>query len=377
MKSYPAKRSSKRDKEKKCLLSLVEYYIKTGKAVGSSTLKEVGFFDLSSATIRNYFAALEEEGYLIQHHTSGGRIPTPLAFRFYADSCLAEIAQSPSFIAGEEAPEIKEIALFLQHAAEEISVRANLPVFLSAPRFDQDFVVDIKCISIDHARTLSVLLTSFGQVYTELLHVPKKLSHHTLQHIEAYCHARLMGKDLEEELTDEEHELAKRIFQETMSRYLVSYANFSEEDLFRTGFSKLLAYPEFQEAESLASSLSIFENRAALRGLIRETVRAGQLKYWIGEELFHYLSSQQNCAVIAIPYHIGHKKVGAIGVIGPMRLAYRQLFPLLQAAEVDISRFLEKSLHKYRLSFRTPHAKGYDIGFETKKMLSGPQRGDT
>ncbi len=83
-KSISLKRIGKQDRERKVLLGLVDYYIKTGKPVGSNTLKEVGFEELSSATIRNYFANLEEEGYLSQSHSSGGRIPTNLAYRTYA-----------------------------------------------------------------------------------------------------------------------------------------------------------------------------------------------------------------------------------------------------------------------------------------------------
>ena len=78
------KRMGKHDRERRVLLGLVDYYIQTGKPVGSNTLKEAGFGDLSSATIRNYFAHLEEEGYLLQSHSSGGRIPTHLAYRVYA-----------------------------------------------------------------------------------------------------------------------------------------------------------------------------------------------------------------------------------------------------------------------------------------------------
>ena len=87
-KPIPIKRMGKQERERKVLLGLVEYYIQTGKPVGSNTLKEAGFEDLSSATIRNYFANLEEEGYLVQSHSSGGRIPTDLSYRTYAEHVI-------------------------------------------------------------------------------------------------------------------------------------------------------------------------------------------------------------------------------------------------------------------------------------------------
>ncbi|MBS0656119.1 MAG: heat-inducible transcriptional repressor HrcA [Verrucomicrobia bacterium] len=369
----PIKRPSKRDKEKRILLALVEYYLKTGKAVGSNVLKEVGFPDLSSATIRNYFAALEEEGYLKQQHTSGGRIPTTLAFRLYIDHVLSELEHEVphSFAVGDTAQDMKEVALFLQRVAEEASEQTGSAAFLSAPRFDRDFVTDIKFIKLDYSRALSIVFTSFGQVYTEILHAPRKIEDQELLAIEAYAHSRLLGKEFEEEGFDENvRELAVRFYQESMTRYLVSYSNFSQEDLFRTGFSKLLRYPEFQEAESLASCLLLFENQTALRGLIRECVKGGAIKYWMGEDLNNFLPVEANCTVIAAPYSINQKQVGAIGIIGPMRLPYKHILTLLNQLAGDVSKFLENSLYKHKISFRT--AREARLEMEKSKVLLGP-----
>ncbi len=372
------KRSNKRDKELRVLTALVEYYLKTGKAVGSNTLKEVGFPDLSSATIRNYFASLEQEGFLKQHHTSGGRVPTEAAYRLYAEESLHEYERSSArdqhIAPPEEAEDLKAVALYLQRVAEVCSEATLCAAFLSAPRFDQDFVTDIKLISLDSSRALAVVLTSFGQVYTEILHAPHKMSQHSVQRIEQYFRSRLLNVELlGEPLSLEEQDLAIRFYQETMARYLVNYANFSSEDLFRTGFSKLLRYPEFQEAERLVASLSLFENQTALRSLARDVQRSGKMKCWIGEDLFAFLPMQPNCTLIAAPYTIGSKCVGSIGIIGPTRVPYKQLFATLDALSDEVSRFLDKNLYKYKIDFRRPQTAGYELDFKARKLLSGPK----
>jgi len=373
------KRSNKRDKEMRVLTALVEYYLKTGKAVGSNTLKEVGFPNQSSATIRNYFASLEEEGYLKQHHTSGGRVPTEAAYKLYAQECLEEHERSSSrdqhIAPSEEAEDLKAVALYLQRAAEVCAESTLCAAFVSAPRFDQDFVTDIKLISLDSSRALAAVLTSFGHVYTETLHAPHKIGAHSIQRIESYFRSRLTNSDptLEPPLSAEEQELAVRFYQETMARYLVNYANFSQEDLFRTGFSKLLRYPEFQEAESLVASLSLFENQTALRSLARDVQRAGKIKCWIGEELFAFLPHQPNCAIVAAPYTIGHKCVGSIGIIGPMRVPYKQLFAKLDSLADEVSRFLDKNLYKYKIDYRRPQGSGYELDYQAHKLLIGPK----
>src|SRR4029077_19906898 len=154
---------------------------------------------------------------------------------------------------------------------------------------------------------------NFGLIHTEVLHSPKKLSQHSLKRMESYFRARLSnGQLVPDELDTEELELAHRFYQEAMARYLVSYSNFSEEDVYRAGFSKLLRYPEFQDSLALTSSLSLFENQVALRSLVRECIKSGKIKYWIGNDLFSHLTAAPNCAVIAAPYSIGARIVGAI-----------------------------------------------------------------
>ena len=382
LKPLPTKKAPKQEREKKILIGLVAYYLKSGKPVGSDTLKEAGFDDVSSATIRNYFVRLEEEGYLHQTHTSGGRVPTDKAFRFYADHILNDLNDSKSIKTNsakrvpqfdEELAEIKEVVLYLQQVTESVSQLSGLATFISSPRFDQDFVVDIKLISFDQGRYLSALLTNFGLIHTELLHSPKKLSAHSLRRLEAYFRSRLRsGELLAEELDSDELEIAHRFYQESMARYLVSYSNFTEEDIYTTGMSKLLRYPEFQDAASLTSSLSLFENHTALRLLIRECIKAGKIKYWIGSDLFSHLSSPLNCAVVSAPYSIGTRVVGALGVLGPMRMPYADLFSLLDEACEAISKNLTRSLYKYKITFRTPTA--HIKEFEAQKRLLLPQK---
>src|ERR1700722_4777435 len=121
MKSVVIKKSKKDVRERKVLLGLVDYYLKTGKPVGSNTLKEAGFGEMSAATLRNYFVHLEEEGYLIQQHTSGGRIPTNAAYRLYAGEHLDERrvnAPEAALLNELRNSETREIAAYLQGAAD-------------------------------------------------------------------------------------------------------------------------------------------------------------------------------------------------------------------------------------------------------------------
>lgn len=354
-KPVPIKRMGKQDRERKILLGLVEYYIQTGKPVGSNTLKEAGFGDLSSATIRNYFANLEETGYLTQAHSSGGRIPTHLAYRSYAEDCIeqetSEIKEDPFFALRQF--NSREIALFLQEAAELLSQASQCAIFLSAPRFDHDYVIDIKLVSLDAFRCLCVLITDFGVVQTEILRLPEKLSSFAIKRIESYFHWRLTGVGQPEHLESEEEAIAQTFYNELMLRYVVGYSTFVDEDIYRTGFSHLLTHSEFQDTRLLASGLSLFENVHSMRLLLKECMALNRLKFWIGNDLDHYVANS-NCSVIAIPYYINHKAVGAVGVLGPLRLPYRQLFEMLRLFSESVSETLTRNIYKFKISFRQP-----------------------
>lgn len=355
------------------LLGLVELYLEMGKPIGSNTLKEHGFQSLSSATLRNYFVELENQGFLRQPHASGGRIPTNEALRLYAAHHL-ESPPSPLPDFEEkflklESNESRNLLRYLQNAAEQLSESTGYATFLSSVRFDHDLVLNIKLVSVDQERILCVLITDFGQVFTEVLTTKRKLSSFALKRIESELQWKIKGGERPENLTEEEIEDAQEIYNEIMVRYLVRYSNFSDEDVYRTGFAQLLAYPEFNDPFALTTGLSLFENPSHMRLVLNDCVRDAKLSFWIGEDLSPYASAAQGCAVIAIPYYIGPTIAGAVGILGPCRMPYRSLFGILNFFSECISKSLTKSLLKFKLSFRKPRTSAPYLQFEEREIV--------
>ncbi|MFV0341068.1 MAG: heat-inducible transcriptional repressor HrcA [Parachlamydiaceae bacterium] len=357
MRPQTVKKIERSQKEMEVLIGLIDHYLLSGKPVGSHTLKDAGFDHLSSATIRNYFVKLEEDGYLEQLHTSGGRIPTEKAYRFYAEQCkdrsvleekaLREVAQLKKISS-------KEIAKILRTYADKLSHFADSAVFISSPRFEQDFITDIKVLPIDTTRCLFAIVTDFGSVQTEILPTKEKMTSFSAKRIEQYLHARLTGQENLQPLEPEEELFAKEFYNEIVLRFLASYTNFMEEDLYWHGFSKLLHYPDFHDPAILAESLALFENSMGMRHLVRDTLAHNELKCWVGSDLSPFAGKEAQATVIAIPYKIHQQPVGAIGVLGPMRLPYRKLFGLLEALSDALSECLTNNLYKFKLSFRQP-----------------------
>jgi heat-inducible transcriptional repressor len=352
-----SKQTNKDRRQREVLFALVDYFIKTAKPVGSTTLKEIGFPELSSATIRNYFSHLESEGYLRQQHTSAGRVPTDRAYRLYVEDLLKQ-KETPSLyrVSPEKLPheETREIAHYLQRAAELLSEVTQTAVFFSAPRFDHDFVVSVKLVRISPQRLVCLLITEFGEIQTIVLNSDLRLSSFAVKRIEAYCQWRLNGLQKPEPLEPEEEALAQTFYNEAMLRYIVRYSHFIDEEIYRTGFSKLLLYPEFRDPQLLAHSLSLFENGHSMRLLLRECSSTSQLKYWIGEDLLTYSQQPPNCSVVAMPYNVNFTCVGAMGLLGPMRMPYRELFATLRAFSEEVSDVLTRSIYKFKIKYRQP-----------------------
>ena len=354
-KLFIKKRFTKEDKEQSILFGLVDLYIKTNSPVGSNSLKESGFSHMSSATIRNYFAELEKKEFLTQSHISGGRTPTSKAFKLYAS-----FYQKSTTIDKKEdkalkealSKENKQITDYLNNSLEYLSNLTNLSVFQSSPRFDQDLINDIKMISLSPTKLLCVIITEFGLIKTEVLYSKIDIDQKSLKLIEDFFLFRMQKKDkpLIEDQALLKH--AKLLYNEIMVRYIVGYANFNAEDIYKTGLSKLLSYPEFKDASVLAEGLSVFENFDQMHLVLQKSIEKNSLSFFMGDDLEKFGLKTQNMALICCPYYISNIAVGAIGILCPLRSPYKKLFSILKNYSSYLSDYLTKSIYKYKITFR-------------------------
>ena len=347
-----------RDREERCravLFALIEAYILTGRPVGSAALQRGGFEELSSATIRNYLAAFEEEGLLDQEHSSAGRVPTALAFQLYADERLRNPTLSENHQRHLEAlvrPAGKEVGAYLQECAARMSEASQCASFCLAPRFDQDMVVRIRLVEIDSRRILAVMITDFGLVYPETISLDRSFSRQELRLLESLLQGRLEGSLHEDQHAWDRVGLAERIYSELLMRHMARYSSIWQDELYRCGTSQLLSYPELSRAEALSPAVALLEHPKFLSSLCHQAMAERQLCTWIGEELPLQSERPLDCAVIIAPYSIRGLPVGAIGCMGPLRLPYGELAGLLQAASDLISGHLTRSLYQFKLSYR-------------------------
>lgn len=364
----PIKKSHRSHREKKVLLELVDLYIHANKPIGSNTLKEKEFEDLSSATIRNYFAHLEKEGYLMQPHSSGGRVPTDKAFQYYAQHYLSENQLSKetlkklSLFFKKETPQISE---WLRKTADQLSEWIHCPIFLSEPALEMDFIQNIQFFALDSFKFVAVLTTHYGLTHTEVLFSPQPFTAKELIYLQAYFYWRL-GKKEKPQGDEKLLKWAQRLYNELIFRHLILR---SSTALYSTGISKLLQYPECNEATSLVQALSLFEDPQTMQTLLQTCLKKQDLSFWIGTELTPYFSQAQSFCVIAVPYKIGQTGVGAVALLAPMRVPYRFLFPILRKFSELLTQWLTRNIYKYKIPFKKEKVSSGDFKDGTPAIL--------
>lgn len=341
------------------LLTTTELYLKTGQPVSSKTLKEHCRSNLSSATIRNYFAELENEGFLKKNHISGGRIPTNLAFRYYLDHCANLYTEPlPRFVKEllDQLPkENQNIVKDLQKASEILSEALQLPICFSSPRFDNDAIVHIQLTPVDDQRAVVILSTEFGQIFTDILWLPKGCPVEALKRVETFLQHYIRKTPQPRALSIQEEQLGMTLYNEVIVRYLTRYCNFSEEDLYQTGLSKLLRYEAFKDPDLLALGLSFFENRHHMCKLLNIGMYRGTPLAFIGHELADVLGTPDpQCTIITVPYSMNRTPLGAFGVLGPVNLPYKEVLSTLSVFAEQLTASLTQSFYKFKLSFRRP-----------------------
>jgi heat-inducible transcriptional repressor len=157
------------------------------------------------------------------------------------------------------------------------------------------------------------------------------------------------------ELSEEEDQIAKRLYNEVLMRHLVSHVHFTHSDLYKTGFSKLLNHKDFAEITQLSSTMALFENENSLYTILSDAQRTGQLIRYLGDDLNCFIKTKEPIAsVLAVPYFINQTIAGAFGILIPLRSDYKRLIALLNLFQECISETLTKSVYTHKISYRKP-----------------------
>ncbi|PLX74008.1 MAG: heat-inducible transcription repressor HrcA [Desulfuromonas sp.] len=341
------------DRSRTILEAIVDDYISSGDPVGSRAMTRRHNMDISPATVRNVMADLEEMGYLASPHTSAGRIPTDKGYRYYVDSLLQlrELtSREKQRIEDHCNVEKKSVESLLQETGKALSSLSSYAGIVMAPRFTSTVFRHIEFVRLSGGKVLVVFVSQSGLVQNKLIELDEDLSQRELEKITNYLNNALSGMTIQEvkEKVAAEMKQEKALYDELMQRALnlsdKALAEDVEERVYIEGASSFLELPDFADVGKMKKLFLAFEQKSRLVDLLDKSQEASGVQIFIGSA--NSYNEIEGCSLITSSYRNVHGTIGTLGVIGPNRMKYSKVIPIVDYTARLISRLMETGLGK-------------------------------
>ncbi|MCG8383438.1 MAG: heat-inducible transcriptional repressor HrcA [Gammaproteobacteria bacterium] len=326
------------ERAQQILRLLIEEYIRSGQPVGSRTLSQMGSISFSSATIRNVMGDLEDMGFLTSPHTSAGRIPTAQGYRFFVDKLVRVSALDTSeikrFQANLEANLTPEE--LLKTASNYLSQMTHMAGIITIPRQNAVIFDHIEFIALSDQRVLVVLITNDREVQNRIIKVDRDFSRAELEYAANYVNREYVGMDLTSvrDKAKTELESARADMHDQMSavidmagHVLMTDDNTEKDAVIVEGQTNLMTFEELSDVELLKKLFDTFNQKRDILHLLENCIAAEGVSIFIGQETGHQIPDE--CSIVTAPYNSDGNVIGMLGVIGPTRMAYDRIIPIV------------------------------------------------
>lgn len=333
------------ERKLKILKAIVRNYLETGEPVGSRTISKYTDLNLSSATIRNEMSDLEDMGYIIQPHTSAGRIPSDKGYRMYVDNMMLEKTEELS-VREQEITQMKElleekvekVEELLQSTAKLLANNTNYATMISAPRFSKRIkFIQLSLIGTD--KMLCVVVLDGNVIKNKIVNLSKEIDAETVLKLNILFNSTLNGLTIEEinlgtisKITGqarEQGDLVKQVLE------IIAEVAGADEDMkiFTSGATNILKYPELSDHNHASELIDVLEEKRQLESLIsnRDEDENTGIQVYIGSET--PVQTMKDCSVVTMTYDIGDGVQGTIGIIGPKRMDYEKVVENLKTVK--------------------------------------------
>ncbi len=325
------------ERKVKILQAIIRNYLETGEPVGSRTISKYTDLNLSSATIRNEMSDLEEMGYILQPHTSAGRIPSDKGYRLYVDTMMEQ--------KDREIEEMKEVMVqkedkmdqLLKQVAKLLAVNTNYASMITTPTIHTNKLKFIQLSRVDVNQLLAVVVVEGNVIKNNIIHTAEELDDETLLKLNILLNTHLNGLALEEINLGMISSLKQQagIHSEIVADVIDAIAEsiHAEEDLevYTSGANNIFKYPELADQQKASSIINTFEEKQLLTELVQENLSDDNntgIQVYIGEET--PIQSMKDCSVVTATYELGEGMRGTIGIIGPKRMDYDKVIGTLK-----------------------------------------------
>ena len=336
------------DRKLKILQTIIKTYLDTGEPVGSRTISKYTDLNLSSATIRNEMADLEDLGYIIQPHTSAGRIPSDKGYRLYVDMLMAEKEQEVIEMQEQLLEKADKMDKILKQAAKVLAVNTNYATMVSAPAYNRNKLKFIQLSQVDEHQLIAVIVMEGNIIKNKIVTVEETLNNEIMLKLNMLLNTSLTGLAVEEINLGMIARLKEQagIHSEIIGDVFDAIANTiqpEDMEIYTSGATNVFKYPELSDNQSAQEIINAFEEKQILQEIVTQTLSKEEnhgIQVYIGQET--PLQSMKDCSVVTATYELGEGMQGTIGIIGPKRMDYEHVMKTLKTLMTELDEIFHK-----------------------------------
>ncbi len=331
------------------LHAIIKTYLETGEPVGSRTISKYSDLNLSSATIRNEMADLEELGYILQPHTSAGRIPSDKGYRLYVDMLMEEKEQELNEMQEKMLEKADKMEHLLKQAARVLANNTNYATMVSTPRSSANRIKFIQLSKVDEEQIIAVIVLGGNVIKNKIINMEEPLSNGNLLKLNMLLNTTLNGMSIEEinlgliarlkEQAGIHSEVVGNVFDAVADAIQVD----EDMQIYTSGTTNIFKYPELSDKQSAQEIISAFEEKQQLTELVTQTLAQEEntgIQVYIGDET--PVQNMKDCSVVTATYELGDGMKGTIGIIGPKRMDYEHVLKSLKRLQSELDAIFHK-----------------------------------
>ena len=321
------------------LKAIIKTYLETGEPVGSRTISKYSELKLSSATIRNEMSDLEEMGYIIQPHTSAGRIPSDKGYRFYVDQIMQEKDNEVTEFKDMMVQKVDKLELVLKKMAQVLAANTNYAAMISGPSYHKTKLKFIQLSRVEAHKLLVVVVVEGNIVKNTMIDIAEELGEQELLNLNILLNSSLNGLTIEEINLDiisrlkEDAGIHSQVVELVLNEVAEAIKAGGEDlQIYTSGATNIFRYPELSEGDKASKLIGTLEHKEMLQEFVSEvnTENGGDagIQVYIGDET--PVQSMKDCSVVTANYDLGGGLRGTVGIIGPKRMDYEKVLGTLR-----------------------------------------------
>lgn len=337
------------DRKLKILHAIIQNYLETGEPVGSRTISKYTDLNLSSATIRNEMADLEEMGYIMQPHTSAGRIPSDKGYRLYVDMLMEEKEQELSEMQEQMLDKADKMDQLLRQAAKVLANSTNYATMVSTPMNNENKLKFIQLSMVDDEQIIAVIVLGGNVIKNKIIDIEEPISNENLLKLNMLLNTTLNGMSIDEINLGLIARLKEQagIHSEVIGNVLDAVADVIQVDddmqIYTSGATNIFKYPELSDNQSAQEIISAFEEKQQLSELVTQTLSQEDntgIQVYIGDET--PVKTMKDCSVVTATYELGDGMKGTIGIIGPKRMDYEHVLKSMKRLQSELDEMFHR-----------------------------------